>query len=67
MLRWCRIAFAYLSSLGATATDNETVRLQKTAFTTVSFAVCLLAPVWGGFYMLYCIPSAELGDKSAVS
>ncbi len=54
--RWCRNAFAYLSTLGVTATDNETVRLQKTAFTTVSVAVCLFAAVWGGVYMLYDEP-----------
>ena len=56
VLRWCRNAFAYLSTLGVTATDNETVRLQKTAFTTVSVAVCLFAAVWGGFYTFYDEP-----------
>jgi signal transduction histidine kinase len=67
ILRWCRNAFAYLSSLGVTATDNETVRLQKTAFTTVSFAVCLLAPLWGGVYMLYDEPvSAAIPSSYSV-
>ena len=56
VLRWCRSAFTHLSTLGVTETDNETVRLQKTAFTTVSVAVCLFAAVWGGFYTLYKEP-----------
>ena len=42
VVRWCRNAFAYLSGLGVTAADDDTVRLQKTAFMTVS--VALLAP-----------------------
>jgi signal transduction histidine kinase len=56
MLRWLRNACVYLSTLGVTATDDENVRLQKIAFTTVSVAVCLFAFVWGGFYMLYDEP-----------
>ena len=55
-VRWCRNAFAYLSGLGVTAADDDTVRLQKTAFMTVSVSVCLLAPMWGAFYMLYDEP-----------
>jgi len=49
---WYRNAFAYLSGLGVTAADDDTVRLQKTAFMTVSVAVCLLAPLWGVLYTL---------------
>jgi signal transduction histidine kinase len=56
VVRWCRNAFAYLSGLGVTAADDDAVRLQKTAFMTVSVAVCLLAPMWGVLYTLYDEP-----------
>lgn len=53
IIRWSRRAFAYVSCLGVVPTDADTVRLQKTTFTTVSLMVCLLAPIWGAVYILF--------------
>ena len=58
--RWSRRAFAYVSCLGVVPTDDDTVRLQKTTFTTVSLMVCLLAPIWGAFYIF---KSEEIIEK----
>ena len=53
ILRWCRRALVYVTSLGVRPGDDDTLRLQKTTFTAVSLFVCLVAPLWGAVYIYY--------------